>query len=121
VWKRILGAKKRAVTIALLLAIAAGGWYFWSQNQNRLIVTNDSGQVVSNLSVTVGKETATSENLAKGAAISFPFGNHTETRFELRGRLEDGNLFGGYYSRGPSGEQVNIVIRKGGVIELKPQ
>jgi hypothetical protein len=121
VWKRILGAKKRALTVALLLAIAGGAWLIWSHNQNRLVVTNDSGQVVKTLTVIIGEETATSENLANGAAVSFPFGRHTEARFELVVHLEDGNVNKGYFKRGPSGEQVNIVIRKDGNLELKPQ
>ncbi len=91
----------------------------WSQNQNRLVVTNDSGQVVKTLSVTLGQDTLTSENLANGAAASVPFGNHTETRFTLHGQLEDGNVFSGQFSRNPSGEQVDIVIRKGGRPEPK--
>jgi hypothetical protein len=121
VWKRILGAKKRALTILLLLVIAGVGWYIWSQNQNRLVVTNDSGQVIKTMTVTIGEETATSSNVANGAAVSFPFRNHTETKFALEGQYEDGNVFRSQFPRGTSGEQVNIVIRKGGLLEPKQQ
>jgi hypothetical protein len=121
VWKRIFGVKKRALTVLLLLVIAGVGWYIWSQNQNRLVVTNESGQVIKSMTVTIGEKTAVSSSVANGAAVSFPFDNHTEMHFTLDVEMEDGTHFRGVHlPRKASGEQTDIVIRKEG-IQMKAQ
>jgi hypothetical protein len=115
--------KKLAVaTAAVLVLLFASGWTVWSRIENRLVVTNESGQAISFLTITVGGETILREDIPAPGSVSARFRIRGDDHFAIRCRLADGTEIAenlGYVSNGMSGERAEFVIRPGGKLEFK--
>jgi hypothetical protein len=108
------------LTLDLLTGIALLAWVRW-EIKNRVIITNESGQTIAELSVKVCGQTIDLKNIALGDSVSAQFDIHTDDHFTLNGRLEDGTkLVGelGYVTNGDFGQRVRLVIRARGVVEF---
>jgi hypothetical protein len=115
--------KKRAIACAVVVALLlAGGWAVWHRIENRLVVTNESGQAITFLTITVGGETIRLEDVPAGASVSARFRIRSDDHFVVRGRLADGTELTedcGYVTNGTYGERAAFVIGPGGKLELR--
>src|SRR5437773_1697628 len=114
----------KTFAIALVLAgvavVAVACWVVWPR-PNRLVVSNESGQAIRLLTVTVGGETTRFEDLPAGAQVSARFRIASDDHYVVRGLLADGTVIAddcGYVSNGMDGVLATFVIRPGGKVDF---
>lgn len=119
----VIDMKTFAVSCILLVAALVGAacWALWPR-PNRLVVTNESGQAIAFLAITVGGDTIRFENVPPGAQVSAPFRIVGDDHYAVRGQMADGQTIAddcGYVSNGMEGVLATFVIRPGGKVEFK--
>ncbi len=102
------------------LAAIPAGWTLWFASRNRVIVTNESGQPISDLTVEVCDTTIRFGDLPPGDSMSARFGtSHDESSFTVRGRLEDGTMIDdscGYVVWEDYASVFRLILRPGGEV-----
>ena len=73
-----------------IIVLATAGGFIYAETRNRLTVTNESGQPVQDLTVTVGGETIGFGDISPGDSKRARFRFSDEATFLVRGRLADG-------------------------------
>jgi hypothetical protein len=101
--------------------VGAACWGLWPQ-PNRLVVTNESGQAIALLAITVGGEAIRFENVPAGDQASARFRIVGDDHFAVRGQMADGTTITddcGYVTNGMYGVLATFVVRPGGKVEFK--
>jgi hypothetical protein len=105
-----------------LLALPAG-WAIWSVSRNRLVVTNESDQLIRFLTVEVCGRTIRLGDVPPGGSVSARFGTPADDDvFVVRGRLEDGTVISescGYVVWEDHGRRFDLVILPGGRVTCR--
>jgi thiol-disulfide isomerase/thioredoxin len=83
------------------------------QSPPPLTIENESGQVVTELHVTVAEHTGSFRDIAAGAAVTAPFGVRGDEPCTVKGKLADG---GPISMQGRTQERSRLVILPGGSI-----
>jgi hypothetical protein len=106
----------------LTLALVAGLWYLWPNLQNTVSVQNRSTKTITHLTITVGEQTESLDNIAPGTirATTLHFGE--KTHYSVKGEFEDKTpleKLGTFYINEP-GHNVVLTVRPDGNILVDP-
>ena len=115
--------------LLILVLVAGAGWYGWKHYPSLLerrpsheaVVRNGTGSVLTRVRLTVDGQTFVKEELADGAAATFPFRVGQDASFELiwewAQRPGENRWSGGMVPRGPMVQRHIIVVDdQGGVL-----
>ncbi|MES2788947.1 MAG: hypothetical protein V4719_04940 [Planctomycetota bacterium] len=112
--------KRKLGTVGKLLVVASIGLHLFFATQNRLTVENVSGQTIRTITISVGGENFTIDNLKSGASASRTFSIRSDDHFAVRGELADRTRIDsdwGYVTNGMSGVRALFKIgAKGDVV-----
>lgn len=113
--------RRRRFLIGLLaVPVVPAVWY---ASRNRVVVANESGQLVRSLTVEVCGQTIPFGDLTPGQVVSSRFGTPAnESTFTVNGCLGDGTVIHddcGYVVWEEYGERFHLTIRPGGEIDCR--
>lgn len=111
------------ILLGLILVATAACMSRYYIPTNRFELTNETGQVIDELTVTVSGTSFTMTNLQTGAIMSRRFvTSQDESKFDIRGRMNDGTLindFCGYVLQEESFQTFRIAIRPDGMVSCR--
>jgi hypothetical protein len=115
--------ERRSVTIAALLTLALGVW-IGSRLANKapLVVRNESGQALVELTVKICGQILRFENVENGASVESGFYVRGDDHFVAKGVLKDGtrvSLNAGYVTNGIFNQAALITINGAGSLKLE--
>jgi hypothetical protein len=100
--------------VILVAGVGMLVWSFRQRGESMLIIANQSGQVIVDLTVTAGDQSLTLRNILPDSEVSVPFVTRGDTQFKLRGNLA-GNLIIRYDGKV---ERLKMLILPGGMIQV---
>ena len=99
--------------IVLLLALGALLWVFVVRRPT-LEIENRSEQSVATLTITIGGQIHTFENVPAGGRMAVSSPNRSEERFTIQGRLADKTRI---FATGRIGDDMQFLLLPGGQLE----
>jgi hypothetical protein len=105
--------------IALVLFLLVVLWYAWQGGANRIVIVNQSGQAITEMTITIGEQVIPFMHVPQGAEVSATFNAKANDRFVLKGQFGPGTLVTGTFPYVPKsyfGDEVRFVIRPDGHI-----
>jgi hypothetical protein len=117
------GRRRWLIRLAILLVAALGGllWAIRGQSQNVLVIENQSGQSIIELTVKVGEQEKTYRDVPNKDEVVTPFHLTGSEPFSVTGKLRDNTLIRGQFgARAATGDRPTLLVQPGGQILLKP-
>src|SRR5258708_6781396 len=108
------------IAIVLVAGAAFLVWAVGGLSQPSVTVENQSGQVVSELHVTVAEEQGTFRNVAQGATVTVPFAVPGRGPFTVKVTLGDGPSLRTSRMEGKTLQRGRFIILPGGGINFRP-